>query len=126
MATRVIALGTLRAFQTQYPDAADALQAWHTTIKAAELRTFADVQNVFPKVSWVAPDYLIFNICGGAYRLIVTINFPAEIVYIKSFLPHKLYDAWLPDSQRLKTIKLEQAQSKRTRRTPPQGTDNDQ
>jgi len=109
MATRIIALATLRAYRAQYPDATNALDDWHATLRSADLGSFADVQAVFPKVSWVAPDYLIFNICGGSYRLIVTINFPAGIVYIKEFMPHKLYDAWLPDGSRLQRIRTKKA-----------------
>ena len=116
MATRIIALGTLRAYAAQYPDAADALTDWHATLRAADLGSFAEVQAVFPKASWVAPDYLIFNICGGSYRLIVTINFPAGIVYIKEFMTHKLYDAWLPDSERLQRVKARKAADKKTQK----------
>jgi mRNA interferase HigB len=119
MAIRIIALGTLRAYAAQYPDAADALTDWYAILQAAEVGNFADVQSVFPKVSWVAPDYLIFNICGGNYRLIVTINFPLGIVYVKEFMTHKLYDAWLPDSARLERIRAKKAANRKAQKRQP-------
>ena len=79
----------------------------------------ADVQTMFSKASWVTPDYLIFNICGNSYQLIVTINFPAGIVYVKEFMAHNHYDAWLPDSHRLQRIKVKKAVDKKTQKRQP-------
>lgn len=119
MATKIIALAKLRAYAAQYPDAADALTDWHAIIRAADLGSFADVQTMFSKASWVTPDYLIFNICGNSYQLIVTINFPAGIVYVKEFMAHNHYDAWLPDSHRLQRIKVKKAVDKKTQKRQP-------
>jgi mRNA interferase HigB len=40
----------------------------------------------------VGDNKIVFNICGNKYRLIVKINYPAKIVFIKFIGTHKQYD----------------------------------
>lgn len=119
MGTRVIAIATLRHHQTQFPDAAAALEEWHRIIKHTTFTRREDVQSTFPKVSFVSPDYLIFNILGGQYRLIATINYAVPVLYLKEFLPHQLYDAWRPDTQRINQITLKKATNKKAAKRQP-------
>lgn len=119
MGTRVIAVVTLRQYQAQFPDAAAALEEWHQSIRGITFKAREDVQAAFPKVSFVSPDYLVFNIVGGTYRLITTINYAASVLYIKEFMPHHHYDAWAPDKKRLNAIKLKKAVDKKTAKRQP-------
>lgn len=119
MGTRVLTINTLRQYQAQFPDAADALQDWHNAVKRSSFDTREDVPAAFPKVSFVSPDYLVFNICGGSYRLITTIVYPARLVFLKEFMTHQLYDAWRPDTQRIRQIAHKKAVGKRAAKRQP-------
>ena len=119
MGTRVIAIATLRHHQAQFPDAAAALEEWHRIVKSTIFALREDLQGAFPKVSFVSPDYVIFNILGGHYRLIATINYMVPVLYLKEFLPHHLYDAWLPDTQRLNQMGHKKAVDKKAAKRQP-------
>ena len=90
---RVIAKRTLRAFyeQSRYRDSKGALEAWyHEAIKACWCST-GDIKAKYRHASFVR-DKVVFNIAGNKYRLIVKINYPARIVFIKFIGTHQEYD----------------------------------
>lgn len=49
------------------------------------------MQSVFPKAEAVG-NFTVFNIKGNKYRLIVSIDYEKQLVYIKYILPHAEYD----------------------------------
>lgn len=69
----------MRAFWQIHADAEQPLKAW---FKAAE---FAD---------WSTPqaNRVCFNVAGNKYRLIVKINYPYRIIYIRFIGTHGDYD----------------------------------
>lgn len=87
---------TLLVYGQQYPDAFEPLMDWYNLMTRLEFANFAEMQATFTSVSWVGPEYLIFNIRGGRYRLITTGSFPFKVIRIKDFLTHQLYDRWTP------------------------------
>ncbi len=66
----VIAWKTLAAFAAQYPDALEPLDHWFKQVRRADYTCFADVREDFGSVDWVG-GFLVFNIGGNKYRLIV-------------------------------------------------------
>lgn len=92
----VITSATLRRVQAEYSDAATALEEWHTIVRRSTFRNFAEIRDSFATASWVAPDYVIFNIRGGNYRLITRVNFPYQSFFLKDFLTHAEYNHWRP------------------------------
>jgi mRNA interferase HigB len=50
-----------------------------------------EVQATFPKAEAVG-NFTVFNIKGNNYRLIVSINYERQIIYIKYILTHSEYD----------------------------------
>ena len=47
---------------------------------------------MYPTASIVGDEHVVFNIKGNTYRLVVAINCPARIIYIKFFGTHAQYD----------------------------------
>lgn len=89
---RIIARKTLREFWEKYPDAEEALQAWYHDARAASWTTPADVRQRYVTASIIANNRVVFNIRGNTYRLIVAINYPFGIVYIRFIGTHRDYD----------------------------------
>ena len=82
---------TLREFAGVHPDAESALQAWRHLIETGTYPTFAALRATFASVDKVGDRY-VFNIGGNKYRLIASLLFTAQIVYVKAVLTHADYD----------------------------------
>lgn len=89
---RIIAFKTLRLFGEQHPDTQQALQAWYRDAKRATWRTPTDIKNVYRNASLVGTNRVVFNLRGNHYRLVVAINYPQGIVYIRFIGSHRAYD----------------------------------
>ena len=89
---RVIALSTLKAFWTTHGDAKQSLLSWHQEVKHADWHSPSHVKAVFGTASILQDGRVVFNIAGNKYRLIVWINYPYSVVYIRFIGTHKEYD----------------------------------
>ena len=91
---RIISRKTIRNFWEQrFPDAQGALESWYAEANTAQWQTPADIKAQYGNASILKGGRVVFNICGNKYRLIVKINFPASIIYIRFVGTHKEYDA---------------------------------
>ena len=64
-------------------------------IHQAKIATWKDpsqIKSQYRNASILKNNRVVFNIAGNKYRLIVSINFPAQIIYIKFIGTHKEYD----------------------------------
>lgn len=90
---RIIAKRTLRAFWKRYPKAKGPLEAWHQEVAHADWATPSALKSHFRSASMLPGNRVAFNIAGNQYRLIVKINYPYRIVYIRFVGTHAHYDA---------------------------------
>ena len=93
---RIIAVSTLKAFWENSParaDAREALLSWYRFALRADWTSPADVKADLRSASVLRDGRVIFNIAGNKYRLVVWINYPYRIVYIRFVGTHKQYDA---------------------------------
>ncbi len=93
---RIIAKRTLRQFWETHPRGAGAkvpLQVWHSTVEGADWVTPADVKATFGDASILKDSRVVFNISGNRYRLVVRINYPYRVVYVRFVGTHEEYDA---------------------------------
>ena len=74
-----------------YPECKSALDGWFKIIKDNEFEEFAELKATFNSVDKV-DDLIVFNIGGNKLRLIVSIHFNRQKLYIRHILPHKEYD----------------------------------
>ncbi len=87
----VITRKTLREFWLKHPDAQEPLEAWYRLTKKAKWANLTQTRADFPH----ADPYgkcTIFNIGGNKYRLVTSIHYNRQRVYIVSVLTHKEYD----------------------------------
>lgn len=93
---RVIALSTLKAFwdgSTSFQDAKEPALAWHRAVCRADWATPADVKADFRNASILKDGRVVFNLGGNKYRLVVWINYPYRVVYVRFIGTHAQYDA---------------------------------
>jgi mRNA interferase HigB len=91
---RVIALGTLRAFWQgkANADAREPLLAWYRHALKADWASPAGVKREFGSASILRDGRVVFNIGGNKYRLVVWINYPYRVVYVRFIGTHERYD----------------------------------
>jgi len=91
-AVRLIAVRNLKEKTLQFPDARDALEVWVAVIRTAAWSSPSDVKGYDNAASILANNRVVFNIRGNKYRLIVGINYEAQIIFVKFFGTHAQYD----------------------------------
>ena len=92
---RIIALSTLKAFWAKSPRYADCIQpamAWYQEAKKADWSTPNAVKAQFSSASVLKDGRVVFNIAGNKYRIVVWINYPYRVVYIRFVGTHQQYD----------------------------------
>jgi mRNA interferase HigB len=92
---RVIALSTLRDFWTGkavYADVREPAAAWYRHVLRADWSSPADVKKDFGSASILRDGRAVFNIAGNKYRLVVWINYPYRVVYIRFIGTQAQYD----------------------------------
>jgi mRNA interferase HigB len=87
----VISRKSLRQFWEKHPESETALIRWFKLINLASFQTFDELRSVFPSADLV-DDFIVFNIGGNKYRLIASIHFNRQKVYIRHVLNHSEYD----------------------------------
>lgn len=89
---RVIAKKTLRQFWEKYNDSEQQLKTWYREASGADWNSPNDIKNEYAKASILPNNFVVFDICGNKYRLVVRINYERNWVFIKFIGSHKEYD----------------------------------
>ena len=95
---RVIARKTLKTFVDSLKGSSDqkavkaALDSWFQEAVNAEWTSPAQVLASYRNASIVGSDRVVFNIKGNDYRLVVAIDYPRRIIFIKWIGTHAAYD----------------------------------
>ncbi len=87
----LISISNLRQDAALYSDVQKQLKEWYDIIRTAEWQSLIDVQATYRDAEAVS-NFTVFNIKGNRYRLIVSIDYEAQVVYYKYFLTHDEYD----------------------------------
>ena len=93
---RVIALSTLKSFTSGHPgrrDAEEPILAWYRDALHADWASPAAIKVQFATASVLKDGRVVFNLGGNKYRLVVWINYPYRVVYIRFIGTHRQYDA---------------------------------
>lgn len=92
---RIISVAALKRFVERKPscaDAGDPAMAWYRQVKSADWATPADVKRDLRTASILRDGRVVFNIAGNKYRIVVWINYPYRVVYIRFVGTHRQYD----------------------------------
>ncbi len=93
---RVIALSTLKKLWDDGPrflDAREPTLAWYRHALKADWASPTDVKRDFANASILKDGRVVFNIAGNKYRIVVRINYPYRVVYVRFIGTHAQYDA---------------------------------
>ena len=92
---RVIARKTLREFWANpaHADSEQPLKVWFQEAYKADWKSPADIKDQYRSASVLRNNRIVFNIAGNKYRLVVSVNYPYRVVYIRFVGTHKMYDA---------------------------------
>ena len=87
----IISRKKLSEFSQIHADAAVPLDNWYRIAKAAEWKYLVEVRCELSSAEAVG-NFTVFNIKGNEYRLIVSIDYERQLIYIKYILTHAEYD----------------------------------
>jgi len=90
---RIIAKRTLREFWERRPDAEEPLLAWYREVEKEDWEQPSQIKEKYRNASFVKGNRVVFNIKGNDYRLVVRINYPYRMVYVRFVGTHADYDA---------------------------------
>lgn len=68
------------------------MEAWHQEVARGDWESPSAVKARFRSISLLQDNRVVFNIAGNQYRLIVKINYPYRVVYIRFIGTHTEYD----------------------------------
>ena len=89
---RIVALGTLRDFWLEHPDAEVSLRSWYALASRAQWSGPAEVRAAYRTASFVAGNRAVFNIGGNRYRLVVAVHYNRKALFIRFVGTHAEYD----------------------------------
>ena len=88
---QLISNKALRDFAAIHPDAGAPFQAFRSKVEKSHFANFAALRATFMGVDKVG-DRFVFNMGGNKYRLIASIAFSVQRLWIKAVLTHAEYD----------------------------------
>ena len=89
----IVAVKFLRTFWEKHPDAEQALKSWVDEAKNANWLQPATIKEQYRNASILKNRRVVFNIKGNDYRLVVSVAYRFQAVYVKFIGTHKEYDA---------------------------------
>jgi len=91
---RIIAFRTLREFweKPKYSDSESALRSWYHDVKSADWENSNELKKQYKNASIVGKGQIVFNIKGNTYRLVVSIDYEFQVIFIRFIGTHKKYD----------------------------------
>lgn len=89
---RVIAKKTLKEFWERHNDCEQQLKSWYDEAIDMKWSSTRDIKALYPSVSFLNDNRVVFNIKGNSYRLVVKVNYHYKMVWIRFIGTHAQYD----------------------------------
>lgn len=94
----IVYLERVIEFARKHANARRSLTTWKDATEKAQWKNKQDVLNDFPRAKMIANNRARFEIAHNIYRLIVKINYDAQIVQIRFLGTHTEYDRIDPET----------------------------
>lgn len=89
----IVAVKYLRAFWEKNPDAEQPLKSWVDEVRKATWLRPAAIKEHYRNASILKNRRVVFNIKGNDCRLVASVAYHYQAVYVKFIGTHKDYDA---------------------------------
>ena len=89
---RVIGASRFHKFWKRRRDAKAQLESWHAEAKDAAWTKPHEIKDRYPKASIIGNSRVVFDICGGKYRLVVHVKYEFATVIVRFVGTHAEYD----------------------------------
>ena len=89
----LVSLPPLLAFVTKHPNAKQSILSWCDEVKKANWKQPADIKASYASSSILKNRRVVFNLKGNDYRLIVSVAYKTQFVFVKFIGTHQEYDA---------------------------------
>jgi len=89
---RIIAVSFLRSFWEANPDAEQHLKSWVDEVRKAQWSQPAEIKAQYRGASILKNRRVVFNIKGNDYRLVVSVAYRFQAIYVKFIGTHHEYD----------------------------------
>ena len=91
---RIIPFRTLREFwkKPKYADSETSLRSWYHDAKTADWKNSNELKQQYKSASIVGEGRVVFNIKGNTFRLVVSIDYEFQVIFIRFIGTHKQYD----------------------------------
>jgi mRNA interferase HigB len=87
----VISKRGLRNLAATHPETKALLEEIYRVARKSRWHGLHEVRETYPSAIQVG-SVLIFNVLGGNYRLIMTVNYSRQLMHVKALLTHREYD----------------------------------
>lgn len=91
----IISKKKLKEFYTANAASKAALEQWWAIVDKGEYTSFAELRKTFPKADDVSVNdktLTVFNIGGNNWRLVASIHYNTQKVYVRHIMTHAEYD----------------------------------
>lgn len=90
---RVISIKTIKYFwEKKHRDSEQSLKSWYHEVVNERWKKPNDVKKKYGNASILNNNRIVFNINGNKYRLVVSIKYEFELVYIRFIGTHEEYN----------------------------------
>lgn len=89
---RVITRRALQTFAASHSDAKQSLDAWYDDASRASWATPVEIKAEYPTASILPGNWVVFNIRGNNYRLVVKVHYNTGHVFVRFIGTHAEYD----------------------------------
>ena len=89
---RIITESRLTSFWRTHPDAEPPLKAWRAIIRKKEYRNPHEVRQDFGTADFLRSNVTVFDIGGNKYRLVVSMRYDKQMVFVRHVVTHRDYD----------------------------------
>jgi mRNA interferase HigB len=62
-------------------------------VESADFRDFSHIKEFYNSADYVPP-FVVFDVSGNNYRVVVVVQYRAKRVYIREVMTHREYDVW--------------------------------
>lgn len=91
---KLIGKKLLHDFREKHADARSQIESWEAEVEEVQWCTPQDIKRRHVKASILRRQRVVFDICGGKYRLLVQVNYKNEMVLVMKIGTHNEYNNW--------------------------------